>query len=798
MKLLKYLTISLLLMSSAVMPQKIKDLIKPLNVQTGKETKFIISDVFYIKGGYSSLAIKENPRVKAQFSLKDSVLSVTPSQDARAYELLNFNLNGEEYVIPLQVKKPDYYRFEFHAEKEYKDVFIIGSFNGWNRSGDRMTDPEGDGIFTADIALDPGRYEYKFYADGQEIVDKRNDYQVPNGMGDFNSVIVITKEGVPELFLQIMEMKDLGDEIAVEYYYKANFPADIDTLAKIVALLDNKQLGMERLQWGEYFGFKVLLKKSELKGEKHLRVSALFNDFRMVSNTQQTLFIDGQPAGAPGVKQTWYDGIIYSLMIDRFNDGDKSLNNPIKHDSLFLPANYNGGDFQGIIDKLNEGYFSDLGINTIWVSPVYDNPNEAFREFPPPYHYYSGYHGYWPIDFTKTEEKFGSMEKLKELVQTAHSKGIKVLLDFVSHHTHEQHPKFKEHREWFGVLDLPDGRKNLRLWDEYRLSTWFEPYLPSFDFTKAPAAIEYVSENALWWLEQTGADGFRHDAVKHVPNEFWRTLTAKLKDKYQDEGKEVYQIGETFGGYDLISSYVTNGQLESQFNFNLFDVAIQVFIDSTQSFEILASEFDRTYHYYGPMHLMGNIMDSHDKIRYMAYADGDLVINQGDANMIAWNNPPKVDNLSSYAKAQLYLAYMFTIPGLPVIYYGSEFGMTGAADPDNRRMMRFGKDLNDTEKGMMENVKKLVKLRNEASALRYGDLMPVHIEKDILGYIRSDLNGRYLVVLNKGSRPAEKKIYVPSVYGYTLTDVFTDKRVSVYDPVKLDAYGYRIFKITAN
>jgi glycosidase len=240
---------------------------------------------------------------------------------------------------------------------------------------------------------------------------------------------------------------------------------------------------------------------------------------------------------------------------------------------------------------------------------------------------------------------------------------------------------------------------------------------------------------------------------------------------------------------------VTNGQLESQFNFNLFDVAIQVFIDSTQSFEILASEFDRTYHYYGPLHLMGNIMDSHDKIRYMAYADGDLVINQGDANMIAWNNPPKVDNISSYAKAQLYLAYMFTIPGLPVIYYGSEFGMTGASDPDNRRMMRFGKDLNENEKAMMENVKKLVKVRNEASALRYGDLLPVHIEKDLLGYIRSDLNGRYLVVLNKSSKPAEKKIYVPSVYGYTLTDVFTEKRVSVYDPVKLDAYGYRIFRI---
>ena len=117
------------------------------------------------------------------------------------------------------------------------------------------------------------------------------------------------------------------------------------------------------------------------------------------------------------------------------------------------------------------------------------------------------------------------MAKLKELVSTAHKKGIKVLLDFVSHHVHEDHPWFKEHPDWFGTLDLPDGRKNLRLFDEYRLTTWFEPYIPSFDFTKSKAAIDAVSDNAIWWLEQTGADGYRHDAVKHVPN-----LQKKLSD----------------------------------------------------------------------------------------------------------------------------------------------------------------------------------------------------------------------------------------------------------------------------
>jgi glycosidase len=93
-------------------------------------------------------------------------------------------------------------------------------------------------------------------------------------------------------------------------------------------------------------------------------------------------------------------------------------------------------------------------------------------------------------------------------------------MDYVAHHVHEEHPLWKEHRDWFGVLDLPGGRKNLRLWDEYRLTTWFEPYMPSFDYTSSKEALETLTDNAVWWLTETNADGFRHDAVKHVRMSF--------------------------------------------------------------------------------------------------------------------------------------------------------------------------------------------------------------------------------------------------------------------------------------
>ncbi|MCL4278708.1 MAG: alpha-glucosidase C-terminal domain-containing protein, partial [Ignavibacteriaceae bacterium] len=470
------------------------------------------------------------------------------------------------------------------------------------------------------------------------------------------------------------------------------------------------------------------------------------------------------------------------------------------HDSLFSPANYNGGDFQGIINKINEGYFNLLGINTFWISPIVDNTNKAYREYPPPHRYYTGYHGYWPISLQGVEEHFGSLNLAEELINKSHKNKIKVLLDFVAHHVHEENPLWKEHRDWFGDLELPDGRKNLRLWDEYRLTTWFEPYMPSFDYTKSKEALETMTDNAIWWLQETNADGFRHDAVKHVPNEFWRLLTKKLKEKIEvPDQTQVFQIGETFGGFDLISSYVNNGQLNSQFNFNLYDTAIPVFLNPEISFELLDNQMQKTFQVYGVNHLMGNLVSSHDKIRYMAYADGDLEINDGRASEFAWTNPPKVDHPSSYDKLKLHLAYILTIPGVPVIYYGDEIGMTGASDPDNRRMMRFDNDLNEYEKQTFKDVSKIIHSRSDHSSLRYGDFLTLQADKNIYAYLRSDLNERILVILNKSEKEQQVNLTLPDIYNIkTANDVISADSFQVKDgsiSFAVKGIGYRILKL---
>ena len=163
-----------------------------------------------------------------------------------------------------------------------------------------------------------------------------------------------------------------------------------------------------------------------------------------------------------------------------------------------------GGDFQGIINKFNEGYFDSLGITTLWISPVYDNTNHAFRESPKPHRWFSGYHGYWPIKPRSVEEEFGTMSNLKELVKIAHKHNVKILLDIVAHHVHQEHPYFKDHRDWFGHLKLPDGRLNLRMWDDHRLTTWFEPFMPTFDFIDSKAAVNAVTDDCYLVAKTNG------------------------------------------------------------------------------------------------------------------------------------------------------------------------------------------------------------------------------------------------------------------------------------------------------
>jgi len=795
MKNIFYLPVLLLILfgCSQNHSNKIQDIIQPVNLEEGIEKEIVISDLFYSPN--YKLTFSPNKNLEVVHDTVNNLLKLKAKEDFTGLDILEFTYENQQYHIPFKLQPRKKYLFTYKPKGKPQQVNLFGQFNSWDRSSLPMSDADGNGIYQISIPLDPGRYEYKFFVDRKELIDPQNPVKVPNGLGDFNSVIIIDSDEEDRIYLHSLNFEADDQVKKYTYYFESHSSLSINE-SNIAALLDNQLINPALIKVD---GNKITLLFHDdiIEGERLIRIAVKING--KFSNFQSTRIINGKPVNNDAPR-SWYDAIIYSLMIDRFNNGDPSNDNPVRHDSLFSPANYNGGDMQGIINKINEGYFNHLGINTFWISPIVDNTNKAYREYPPPYRYYTGYHGYWPTSLQDVEEHFGDINLAKEFINKSHQNNIKVLLDFVAHHVHEEHPLWTEHRDWFGMLELPDGRKNLRLWDEYRLTTWFEPYMPSFDFTKSNDALETMTDNAVWWLKETNADGFRHDAVKHVPNEFWRLLTKKIKERIElpDETK-VYQIGETFGGYDLISAYVSNGQLNSQFNFNLYDTAIPVFLDPESSFKLLDNQMQKTFQVYGVNHLMGNLVSSHDKIRYMAYADGDLEINDGRASEYAWENPPKIDNPSSYDKLKLHLAYILTIPGVPVIYYGDEIGMTGASDPDNRRMMKFDNDLDENEKLMFKDVSKLIHTRGDHSALRHGDFLTLQADKNIYAYLRTDMNERILVVLNKSEKEQQIILTLPSIYNIRMAkDLISGDPVQINDNLVLlnvKGIGYRIIKL---
>ncbi|MDO8549819.1 MAG: alpha-amylase family glycosyl hydrolase [Ignavibacteria bacterium] len=797
MKKLHLSLLIFLILSSTSLCQEINEIIQPINFTASEKKTFLISDLFYSDKEYR-VTFDPDSSLKVFYEAENGFVDITSLKDSEGYGVLPFYFYDKTYHILYKTEFRETIFFSFKPWKPVERVNLFGSFNGWNRENLPMTDEDGAGLYSIGIPLEPGRYEYKFYVDlpdgkagGEEIIDSLNSEVIPNGLGGWNSVLVVKPLHTGKTYLHILDYSYKKTNTLFSFYYESETTNDIE----VIALLDNELIPENVIGMKERKIF-IDIPSEKLKGDKTLRVAV--NENGRASNLQTIMLIDGKLLSDEN--STWHDAIIYSIMVDRFSDGDSSNSIPVEYPEIDVKANYQGGDLQGIIDKLEEGYFDSLGINIFWLSPVIDNTPNAYKEYPPPYKFYTGYHGYWPVHLTKVEEHFGDMDLLKMLIDKAHQHGIKVLLDFVSHHVHIEHPFWKEHREWFGTLDLPDGRKNLRLWDEYRLTTWFEPYMPSFDFEGSKEAMEVMTDNAVWWLKETGADGFRHDAVKHVPNQFWRTLTKKIKKELEIPQKKIYyQIGETFGSYELVSSYVNNGQLNAQFNFILYDTAIPTFIDENTSFTALDQQMQKTFNVYGVNNLMGNVIDSHDKTRFMSYADSDVSLTESNAIEIGWNNPPEVDDPENYNKLKLYLAYMMTIPGVPVIYYGDEIGMTGAGDPDNRRMMRFGNSVTEDEQKVLDDVKKIINARNSHSALRYGDFQTLLVNENCYAYLRSDLNERILVVLNKSNQEEKPDITLPGIYNLQKAiDVISKKEFRITDnklSVDINGMTYLVLKL---
>lgn len=331
----------------------------------------------------------------------------------------------------------------------------------------------------------------------------------------------------------------------------------------------------------------------------------------------------------------WDAANVYFMLTDRFNNGDLSNDTIIRRDKpTGTLRGFEGGDFAGVIEKIDSGYFTDLGVNAIWMTPIYEQIHGGVDEGTG---YTYAFHGYWAKDWTAVEPSLGTLEEYKTLVQKAHDKGIRVLMDVVLNHTGPvtpMDPKWPD--DWVRTEpvcsyqnqetamtctltnNLPDIRTDSKeevnlppqLVEKWKAEGRYEQEVEELDAFFERSGLKRTPANYIikWitdYARETGVDGFRIDTVKHVEEEVWQTMIDQAKIAYEDykdanadhllHDDEFFILGELYG-YE-----VSNGRAydfgNSQVDF--FDYGYDAMIsfglkrDANMHYKELFQRYDR-------------------------------------------------------------------------------------------------------------------------------------------------------------------------------------------------------------
>ncbi|OIK14102.1 alpha-amylase family glycosyl hydrolase [Bacillus sp. MUM 13] len=365
-------------------------------------------------------------------------------------------------------------------------------------------------------------------------------------------------------------------------------------------------------------------------------------------------------------ERTLGDEVIYSLVIDRFNDGN------VKNDAgvnVYDAHAYNGGDFAGITEKLD--YLKDMGFTSILLSPIFDNEGESFQ---------SGL----VKDFYKPDEHYGTIKEFRKLVHAAHKKHLKIILDFDVNTIGPHHPWLKDpaKKNWVRLNKEVSSTGSIKLDQEN------------------PETKKYLVEMGSWWIKETNIDGYRLDKMNDISQSFWLDLAHAAKSVKKD----FYLIGELQDlSKESISAYEKAG-IRGFMDHTQTDPMRSAFKKPNGDLSPLFSELNRNQQAYTHPEASEKFIDNKDMPRF-TYDINARLLNPG-------------------TRWKMALSYMYTSPGVPVIYYGSEIALNGGKAPDNQRLMGF-----KTEKELIDYITKLGELRKKYPSLRKGSMKLLY-EKD--------------------------------------------------------------------
>jgi neopullulanase len=453
-----------------------------------------------------------------------------------------------------------------------------------------------------------------------------------------------------------------------------------------------------------------------------------------------------------------FDDVIYLIMPDRFADGDPTNDEPAEfpgsHDRA-KPRAYHGGDLRGIQEHLP--YLKDLGVTTLWLTPVVKNGAAA------------DYHGYGAVDLYSVDPHLGTVQDYRELVEAAHKERMKVFFDVVPNHVGPLNPWVKDApmADWFhGTAENhlstisqlngdfygqsgkkqndpfetlvdphtpPKMRKNLT-------DGWFFGHLPDMN-TENPVVVQYLVQNSIWWAETSGLDGYRIDTFPYVPRAFWAQWHQELRRIYP----RLSTIGEVFHPDPTVTSFFAGGrkgwdgidtELTTLFDFPLYFAMRDVLLNGAPAGRI-ANILRQDSLYPHPEYLVP-FFGNHDTTRFAGTAG------------------------ATADKLKLTFGLTITMRGIPEIYYGDEIGMLGGGDPDNRRdfpggwaedaknaFSRAGRTREQQE--IFEYVQTLLRLRREHEALRGGKLWDLASDDSSYIFLRESDEEKLVIAFHGGA-----------------------------------------------
>ena len=651
--------------------------------------------------------------------------------------------------------------FTYRTANAPDAVALAGTFNDWDPEADRLTD-HGDGSWSIAMDLHPGAYAYKFVEITERAFEEEQlwscdpeaaliscdpGYKEPwetewshtcgPGVESCNSLIVVPACAKPTLSVDTVSV-DAGT-VRVEVSASPGGAA----LVEGTALLDDEPVD------GAFDGSGFVVDASVAPGRHTLRFTVTDADGVVSEEAYVPVWTDGFDEDA---------GVIYFAFLDRLANGDPSLDH--SEGATASGGGYEGGDVQGLLDLLP--YLDDLGVTVLWLSNLQDNAEGAYEGDCG--QTYAGYHAYWPDAPRAPEEHFGSEATIEQLIDAAHARGMRVIMDWVANHVHENHPYATDHPDWFnddGICkDSVGGQTN---WDRIPESCAFAPYLPDIDYSQ-PDAMMAMLGDAMWWATTYELDGFRVDAVKHMPHSVSYNLQhlveARIEHPTAGLANDFYTVGETFDSYDRIRSYIGDDQLDGQFDFDLYHAIRGAFLSSDTDLASLYGAYDTSRAVYGEAP-MSTFLGNHDVLRFISEgSEGWVDPCQGGQITHA----PSPTEPWPYESLRLGWTFLFTMPGRPLVYYGDELGMPGRGDPDNRQPMWWhtGGDVAgiDSVEAMaarvgaeqaatVRHVAALAKARREHPALYRGGWTEWWNEWDLYAVARQADGDQALVLLNR-------------------------------------------------